>query len=94
VEDRSREILEDPLSEVSSSEDELSRLQRLIDQASERVQDQLALIEQLALDGHDVKRAEQLLRVYLQVMGTFMERRDRLQPYHFPIVERGGKRVE
>ena len=64
---------------MSSLEEQLAKERLLVARAQERVQNQLAFIEQLALDGLNTNQADLLLRTLLERMGLSMERVEALE---------------
>ena len=64
---------------MSSLEEQLEEESRLVARAQERVQNQLAFVEQLILDGLETTQAERFLRILLQEMGASMERVEALE---------------
>jgi hypothetical protein len=69
---------------VTSEQEQLQESKLHVEQAQQRIEDQLALIEHLRSEGRGTAEAERLLATYLQVMETFRQHRDtlaaRLQP--------------
>jgi len=64
---------------MSSLEEQLAKERLLVARAQERVQNQLAFVEQLALDGLETTQAERFLRILLQEMGVSMGRVEALE---------------
>ena len=59
---------------ASNKETRIESACRHIREAHQRIEDQLALIEEMIADGHDPHQAEILLATYIQVLDTLKER--------------------
>jgi hypothetical protein len=72
--------------------DPLAEAERHVDQAQQRIEGQLILIERLREDGHDTTEAERLLATFLEVMETFSQHRDQIAERQRKAVRQGPVR--
>jgi hypothetical protein len=68
---------------INAGEEEMTREQEHLDEANqhireteERIANQEAIVRKLATDGHDTRRAENLLQIFRNLLASLKEHRD------------------